>query len=407
VRKKYILLVLTLTIINLFIAINPVEGFYYNLISLKINKDSYFIDEDIRINASWQLNYNKENELAYIQIHITDDFEQIIWNSTKYDDIGTYKNNWSVSIYNLILDFNNSSFIFYVKFFLFYFHIENMYTIRTYLETLKISVFKRNVTCQLIGYKDRLRFGEILSFNALFFDESSDIPQNLNNLTVSFIILFNDLIIHQKNYTTNNLGVIYINLSSLTNLKLGQNILKFSIKKNPLFNNSIFKYNLFVEKGQLNIEIIKFDSNLEVDDALEVELYFYYFINETEVPLINHKLSAKIFNYNKTILIEEYKTDNQGILYLIISQELFFFSQYSHELTLSIYFNGTNSLENKTINLSFNIDQEPFSDLQYSFQMKFISFSSILIIIIILISFVIIKKRSKSEKLVSELVIKY
>ncbi|MFW9829044.1 MAG: hypothetical protein ACFFEY_15820 [Candidatus Thorarchaeota archaeon] len=405
-NKSYIFIPILLIII-LFTVIDPVEAFYYNLLSLETDKELYFVDESIKINASWELNYNIKNEISYIQIHIINDFDQIIWNSSKYNDIGVNQDNWTVPIANLILDSNISSFILYVKLFLFYFHKEIMNTIRTYLETIKISVIKRNVSCQLTGYKEHLKFGEAISFSAFFFYVSSGITQNFYNQTVNFMISFSGQIIHQQNYTTINSGVIYVHLCSFTNLRLGENILTFSIYNNPNFNDTSFRYSLFVEKSQLNFEIITFKNYLEKNEDLEIKLYFYYFFNQTEIPLTTHTIIIKIFDNNNITFFNEYNTDNNGILYLIISQELFLYNQKSQELMLSICFNGTDSINNKTLTLGFNIEQNSVLNLSNSFQIKVLSFCTALIIISILLSYIIIKRRNRDETLLSELVIKY
>ncbi|MFX1389626.1 MAG: hypothetical protein ACFE9Z_06125 [Promethearchaeota archaeon] len=406
-KRKYFVLVLLLISLGVSIIVKPVKGFYYNLIYLEVNEDVLYFDEEIKINASWELNYNTDNEEAYVQIHILDEFDDFIWNSSRFYNIGSYEENWTINIEDLNLDFKNSSFIINIKFFLFYYHLENMNTIRTYLETKKIRIIKRNVSCQLIDYRDHIKVGEVLSFEASFFDDTSDYTKYLSNHSINFKVSFNDMIIHQSNYTTNNLGIISLQLSSLTNLNLGQNILIFSIENNPIFNDSNFYFNMFVEKSQLNFEVINFKINLKESEELKGEFYCFYIFNQTEIPLINYNLFVRISNNNSIIYNQEYSTDEFGVLYINIPQESFFSTQNSHELILSIIFNGSDLLENTVLNLTFNIIQDPFSKLFNSFQMKFLSFSSILIIIFIIFSYLILNKKNKSEKLLSELVIRY
>ena len=143
-RKKYAIIFPILIVMQLFSVINLVGAFNCNLITLDTNQTEYYINEDIEINASWDLNYNIYNETAFIQIHILDIFDQIIWNSSKYNQIGTYVKNWTVNTENFNLNFENSSYILYIKFFVYYFQIDTTNTMSTYLESIEIKIMKRN-----------------------------------------------------------------------------------------------------------------------------------------------------------------------------------------------------------------------------------------------------------------------
>jgi hypothetical protein len=407
VKKKKIVLISILIIAELFLVINPVKAFSYNLISLELNRDTYFIDEKIKVNASWDLFYNPANEIAYTQIHILDSFDQIIWNSSKYNEIGTFDKNLTINIQDLSLESNNSSVVLYVGFFLFYFHTENLNTIRQYLEMLEIRVNKRNISCELIGYKDRIKFGEFLNFSAQFFDETANGTQIVNNQTINFIISSSGLVIHENDYITNDSGTINFNLSSLTDLRLGENQLRFSIYDDPVYNNVSFIYSLFVEKYQLKFEIITFRNELKKNEDLELILFCYYDIDQIEIPLASQNLLIEIFDNNTIIYTAQYKTNAYGILDMAISHGLFVIDQNSIEFTLRISFNGTESIEKGILNLNFNIDNGQLSDLANSLQVRILSFSSVLIVIFIILSYVIFNKKSKNEKLLSELVIRY
>ena len=71
--------------------INFAKASNCNLDFLKTNKDIYYLNENIIINASWDLNYDSDIEYAYVQIQIFDIFDIILWNSSKYDKTGTYE----------------------------------------------------------------------------------------------------------------------------------------------------------------------------------------------------------------------------------------------------------------------------------------------------------------------------
>ncbi|MFW9879563.1 MAG: hypothetical protein ACFFG0_41335, partial [Candidatus Thorarchaeota archaeon] len=274
------------------------NGFNFNLIRLETNQTEYYINEDIIINSSWSLNYNTYNEIAYIQIHILDIFDQIIWNSSKYNQIGTFVKNWTVKTEDLNLNFKNSSYILFIKFFVFFFQIDTGNTICIYIESIEIKVMKRNIACELSGYKDYLIVGENLSIIAKFFDLTTEINYPLYNQTIQFMISFNEIIIHQQNYTTNMSGAIRIQLSSLKHCSLGQNFLIFSVSNNEIYNDSKFIYEICIQKSDLMIDIIKFNNSIEDGEDLDIRLYCYYYINQSIIPLVNYNFIIKIFNNN-------------------------------------------------------------------------------------------------------------
>ncbi|MFX1420204.1 MAG: hypothetical protein ACFE9N_14915, partial [Promethearchaeota archaeon] len=383
--------------------INFVNAFNCDLIRLETNQTEYYINEDIKINASWELYYSTINEIAYIQIHILDIFDQIIWNSSKYNQIGIFIKNWTINTENLNLDFTNSSYILFIKFYLFYFQIDTSNTISTYLESLEIKIMKRNIVCELLGYNEYLKLGENLSMIAKFYDLTNEINHPLNNQTIQFMIAFNNLIIHQQNYTTNMSGAILIHLSSINHCNLGQNFLIFSVSNNQVYNDSKFIYEIFIEKNDLIIDIIKFNNNLEDSEDLEIRLYCYYYFNQSVKPLADHNLLIKIFDNNTLTFMNENKTDEFGFITILISQNSFVSNLACQEFTICIIFNGTSFLDNKTLILSLSL-KDDFLETIYSFQMKFFSFISVLLIVLILLSYVIINKKGKNEKLLAELI---
>lgn len=251
-KKKIGLILTTLILIDLFGIINFATAYYCNLNFLDTSKISFFIDEDIKINASWELNYNINNEIAYVQIQIYDNFDNLIWNSSEYNQIGSYEKNWTLGIEQLNIDFTNYSNIILIKFFSFYFQIDTTNTVSTFLKTVKVRIVKRNLLCSLEGYRDHIEFGEDLIFKAKFYDESLENNLYLYNKTIMFMISFNNLMIHQHNYTTNNSGVISVSISSSAHLKVGKNFLIFSVSNHKIFNDSKFTYELVVDKTPIS-----------------------------------------------------------------------------------------------------------------------------------------------------------
>ena len=105
VKKKSLFMFLLLILIDFLSVISFVNAFNCNLNFLKTDKTIYFIDEDIKINASWELSYDINNENSYVQVQIFNGSDIKIWISPEYDEIGFFEKNWTVNLQQLNIDF--------------------------------------------------------------------------------------------------------------------------------------------------------------------------------------------------------------------------------------------------------------------------------------------------------------
>ncbi|MHA2182791.1 MAG: hypothetical protein ACXAAH_15330, partial [Promethearchaeota archaeon] len=322
-KKRLTILILFVLIIEVLNFSNSVIGFQYNLYNLEVDKDCYYPNEVIGINASWSLDYNPVIEEAYIQVKLTDEFDTVIWNSSKYDGIGNYTENWEVHIEELNLTFQNYTHYLYIKFLSFYQQFGMMEIVSDLLGTVKIKIIKRIPSCQLIGFKDQINYGESLSFQANFFDNNT----LLKNQLIIFLICSNSSTLFQTNYTTNDSGIIEISISSTNHLSLGVNKLILKIGHNNVFNDSVFQYEVFLEKNPVFIDIINFKEELERWEDLIIDLSYYYFFNNTKSPLENQSIELVILNDNKLRYAQIYNTDINGVLSITIPHE--FLSSYN------------------------------------------------------------------------------
>ncbi|MFW9772596.1 MAG: hypothetical protein ACFFEO_10615, partial [Candidatus Thorarchaeota archaeon] len=261
-KKKVIFVILLVSILQLFSLSILTLGFVCNLQYLEVNKVRYFVNENIEVNASWELDYNPINEECYIQIRIFDSSGALIWNSSKYNGIGQFTQSWSINITQLSIPFLNYSNILYIKFFSYYSSIGGSeYT--SFLETIQIEIIKRIPLCQLIGFKDHIENGENFIFQAKFIDHLFENNSYLKNQLIIFTVVSNYSIIHEKNYTTNQFGTIEIHLSSISHLNLGLNTLVFVLKNNIVYNTSKFVYQIYVEKNSVLVDVVSFDAHLK------------------------------------------------------------------------------------------------------------------------------------------------
>ncbi|MFX1315138.1 MAG: hypothetical protein ACFE9T_04690 [Promethearchaeota archaeon] len=405
-KKINILIMLILISIGFFNITSFAKGAECYLIFLKTDKDFYYINEKIRINASWDLDYNTFIEDAYVQIQLFDNLEEIIWNSSMYDDIGIYEKNWTIDIEDLNLDFTKYTNSIIIKFFYYYCQGGGS-PLGEFLKLIEINVVKRDVLCELIGFRSNMRYGQDLSFSVRFFDSLSGNSSNLINQVIFFEIFSNKSLTYQRNLTTNQMGIIEIFISSVNHLSFGQNILIFKIVDNKIYNNTEFLYEILLEKELLTIEIIEFKDTLRIKENLIIKLLLYYFSNDSILPLNDSSLILKIFHNNNLTFINEYKTDKSGILSINITQESFNPREKLEDLIINIIFNGNYFLENKTITLNLKIQSN--TDLKRNIYSQISLFSLFLILFIISIAIFLTFRNIKrnKESILTEITFRY
>jgi len=329
------------------------KSFSYDVFIFTSDKEIYYNNENININASWELIYDLGHEISYFQVQIFDIFDNILWNSSEHHEIGYSEKNWTINIEYLNISFLNYTNTLFIK--LYHFYIDQNGAggpVDAFRGIVIVNVLKRNVMCQLIGFKNILKYGDYNFFTAKFY--STDNGSYLVNETFHFEIISNKKIFYQNNFTTNESGEISFNISTISHLNLGENNLIFNIRNDVIYNNATFSYEIFVEKLAIFVEILRFDNNLEDDHLITIKLYFYFF-NQSIKPLENQILKTIFYN-NLTLEYEdEFKTNQSGFVDIEISTNNFRFKENEKKFYVDIIFNGTKYLENKTITLNFKI----------------------------------------------------
>jgi hypothetical protein len=362
VKKKVLYLVLVFSLTEFIGLTNSVVGFECNLFYLDTSSDYYYINENLELNSSWILDYNPNMEIAYTQVRIFNAFNDLIWNSSKYKETGFIIKNWSIDIKSFNLSFTQNSSVISIKFFSYYYHIGTMNMVSTYLETIQVTINKRTPLCQLIGFKDRITFGDPFFFKAKFLDSTSVNNSHLINRSILLKIISNNSIIYCSNFTTNQLGIVEISISSTTHLSIGTNILIFIMTNDDVYNDSRFFYQVFLEKNPILMNIISIKDRLRIDEDLEGELFYYYFFNNSLTSLNNQHIQLEIFDKQTSMYSKIYTTDNFGKLILNLSQDLFNFNKESKDLVLNLTFNGTLFLGNHSYSINIHINDSTIID---------------------------------------------
>jgi len=257
--KKYILFILLISVIGIFNLAKNGRAYYTYIWYFNTDNDTYYNDETIHINASWDLDYNPSFEVSYIRIMVYDKSDKLLWNSSLYDQIGTHlEGEWNIKIQDLDLPFNNTSNTLSIRFFYYFYSLALI--AEYFIETIEIQVIKRNITCELIDFQPYLNYEEVLDFKARFYSLENN--SNLVNHIVTVKIISENKIRYIKNITTNASGIIQVSIPSFENFTIGKNILIFELKGNNFFDYAIFEYE-FSFGTQLEEESDSKESQLE------------------------------------------------------------------------------------------------------------------------------------------------
>ena len=377
-------------------------GFSCSNTLLVTDKNTYYNNENIYLNGSWELYYNSGFETSYVQIQITNIFDKILWNSSNYYTIGISQKNWTINIQFLNLTLTNYSNRIYIKLFNYYQNFNDV--VATYREIITVNITKRDVDCDLIDFKSELVFGESNLFIAKFYSENTSFC--LANETLQCSIKNNDEIIYQTNFTTDKDGLLLFNVSTVEHLRLGRNEISFIIKNNSYYLDTTFSYEISVKKIPVYVEITNFVNNIEEDSLIKIQLFYYYF-NAGIKPLENENLKMIVYS-NSTIEYEEMvKTNQTGFVNIDIFSSIFNLKEGDNIFYVDFIFNGTSYLENTTTALSFQIQIFQYDRNNNSFYFVNIFLLSILTSLFTVIGIKVYKYKKAGFKLIRDITFKF
>lgn len=305
-KKKSIFIICFIVSIGLFYYPSIAKGYPCEVILFDTDKDTYYVDESIIINAEWNLDPNSSYEEYFIQIQIYNASYDLLWKSSEYTQTGFNSDVWIVDIQDLNLTLKNNTNSLYVIFYL-YLSQEGM-PADIFLETIEIFTIKRNISCELIGFKDYLNFGEVLHFKARFYNTSLNNNSFLTNHIISLKIISKNFVFYKKNYTTNSSGIIEIFVSSYSNLTIGLNLIIFTALSNQFFKELYFEFELLIQsptfedpnsknpkkiENSLQLELISLISIISL--LVVISLIIYY--NNTKRRVRHKNLSEITFKY--------------------------------------------------------------------------------------------------------------
>ena len=212
-KKKSAIILILLFIAQLIIIIpNVIAILQINILNFNTDKNEYYTDENIIIEACWILNYNPIEEWAYVQIQLHDNLDQMLWCSEQNDNMGIINKTWDIDILDLNFNFSENSINFSVIFYLFHIIGEEILSSGP-IDIKSIQISKKLISCSLFNYTERINYGEFISFQALFYNNTDNKTCYPDNLSITLELYKANESILSQNYNTIN-GSIDIDSSA-------------------------------------------------------------------------------------------------------------------------------------------------------------------------------------------------
>ncbi len=404
VRRKKKAVIFLYFLLGIMLIPKSALGFSCSNTLLVTDKNTYDNNENIYLNGSWELYYDPGFEISYVQIQITNIFDKILWNSSNYYTIGISQKNWTINIQFLNLTFTNYPCRIYIKLFNYHEDFNSNEVGTSYKEIITINITKRDVDCELTNFKSDLIYGESNLFNAKFYNVNTSVC--LENETLQCIIRNNDEIIYQTTFTTDKDGMLSFNVSTVKHLGLGRNNISFIIKNNSYYLDTTFSYEVDVKKIPVYVDITNLVNNPEESSLLKIQLYYYYF-NINKKPLENESLKIIIYSNSTVEYVEILKTNRTGFVNINILPSIFNFKEDDIIFYVDVIFNGTSYLENRTICLSFQIQNFQYPRNYSSFYFVNICLLSILTSLFTSIGLKVYKYKKAGFKLIRDITFKF
>ncbi len=184
-KKISLIILIFLFLAQLIIIIpNVIAVLQINILNFNTDKNEYFTDENIIIEASWNLNYNPIEEWAYVQIQLYNNLDQILWCSEQNDSMGIINKTWDINIIDLNFNFSENSINFSVIFYLFHIVGEVIFSSGP-IVIKSIQISKKLISCSLFNYTEKINYGESISFQALFYNITKNETYYPDNLSIT------------------------------------------------------------------------------------------------------------------------------------------------------------------------------------------------------------------------------
>lgn len=328
---------------------------------------------------------------------------QLNWNSSIIFNLNLTTDIWGMLIFNLSkyieLKIGNTTLNFLIE--------ENQY-FNSHKFNVTVQVLKENILCHFPEDLNKIEYGESLLLYPNFYKLSlngNEIP--LVNHKIHFQIFWNDSLIYNSNFTTDETGTIELNLTTDNNhMNYGKNDLVFSIEEEDSIYSIQFKYVLDIEKTTVYKKVIRLNESEIPFQNIELEIFYYFYYNGKITPLKEAEIKVIIYYKEIKIMQAILKTNKSGYLNTQINLTRLNKTLSGQSINIKLIYNGSEILRNDTFirNYNFKGNISHKRDLSPINNILIIIFSA-LSIIISFVSINIILKRKKKIK-VSEIIIR-
>ena len=179
------------------------------------------------------------------------------------------------------------------------------------------------------------------------------------------------------------------------------------MKNNVLYNDTTFFYEIFVQKIPVFVDITNFEDNLEDAIIFKIQLYYYYFFNQSEKPIENEKIKLVFYTNSISEYESNLMTNQSGFVNIHIFPNNIIFKAAVKSIYVNVIFNGTGQLENKTISINLKIENFSYQAISNLFFFTNIGLFSTLIMLFLFISLRVYNLQRTKFKLIRDLSFKF
>ncbi|MEJ2278010.1 MAG: hypothetical protein P8Y70_09740 [Candidatus Lokiarchaeota archaeon] len=232
---------------------------------------------------------------------------------------------------------------------------ENQY-FNSHKFNVTVQVLKENILCHFPEDLNKIEYGESLLLYPNFYKLSlngNEIP--LVNHKIHFQIFWNDSLIYNSNFTTDETGTIELNLTTDNNhMNYGKNDLVFSIEEEDSIYSIQFKYVLDIEKTTVYKKVIRLNESEIPFQNIELEIFYYFYYNGKITPLKEAEIKVIIYYKEIKIMQAILKTNKSGYLNTQINLTRLNKTLSGQSINIKLIYNGSEILRNDTFIRNYN-----------------------------------------------------
>jgi hypothetical protein len=159
-------------------------------------------------------------------------------------------------------------------------------------------------------------------------------------------------------------------LSTYSEINPGINTIRFTFEGNMIYSEINFTLSILVKKVNVNLEVISQNCIITENHSFEMELEFYYYLNNQKEFLNEELIKVEIFRNQSLIYRDSIKTFENGKLFINLSYSQIASDEEFNELRIKLTLNETYILNKMVseINAPVKISQDKGNSKSENFQ---------------------------------------